>query len=123
MSYPAIQAFLPQGPTVALVVGTATSNTEFLIPGDYTNTYGDAPNNQCVRLVNVGTEAVTVNFGHSDVTATAPAAGTPESGLVLLPNTEKTLSIPTTTPVGGTYIAAIAAATGSTLYITPGIGL
>lgn len=69
-----------------------------------------------VRIVNSGTNPVFCNFGAtSGVTAVIPTAGTPQSGVMLLPNTEKTFSVP-----DGWYLAAIASATGNTLYVSAG---
>ena len=63
-----------------------------------------------VRLTNIGKQVVywRVNTGTASVTTDTP----------LLPNSSELFSVPPAT----TVIAAIAAAAGSTLYVTPGSG-
>ncbi|MGY6240550.1 hypothetical protein [Burkholderia ambifaria] len=70
----------------------------------------DAVEGGSIRMVNIGTQAVYFSFG-----GTATVA----NSMPILPNTEKTFSI----PPGTTAISAIAGATGSTLYATLGDGI
>ena len=65
---------------------------------------------QSVRLANVGTQVVFFNLGKSSA-VTATTSNTP-----LLPNTTETFTLLNDI----THIAAIAATTGSTLYVTTG---
>jgi hypothetical protein len=112
MATPVIQGklqatFFSTANTAALTVGTSTANVAIPSGGAYQ-----------VRLVNVGSNVVYIAIGTDDtVAAVVPVAGTPSPGIPLLPNSERILSIGT-----ATYIAAIAAATGNTLFITPGSG-
>lgn len=63
-----------------------------------------------VRLANVGSQVVfwKFNTGGADATADTP----------LLPNSAEVFMMPHST----TKISAVAAGTGSTLYVTPGVG-
>ena len=105
MSANLFSAFQPMGPTANVTVTTSsasvTVNSGIQVP-------------RSLYLVNVGTQTVFVAFGNSVTGATAAAA----TGLPLLPNTAKVFDVP-----GTQVVAAIAAATGSTLYITPGEGV
>lgn len=96
--------------SVALAVGTSTANVAIPPPAQ-----GNSPNMVSVRVVNSGTNLVWVNFGNSTVTAAIPATTANGAGVALLPNTEKTFLVQ-----AGSYIAAIAAATGNTVYVTAG---
>lgn len=66
-----------------------------------------------VRLVNVGSQVVFVLFGNLTVTTSGTALGMP-----LLPGSVEVFSLPPSV----TQLSAIAAATGSTLYVTCGEG-
>lgn len=68
---------------------------------------------ETLRFVNVGTQTVFVEFSSDGVTPTATLA----ASIPILPNSELVVTNPRTSNV-----AAIAAATGSTLYVTPGMG-
>ena len=103
------EAFFSTNETVALTVGTASSNVAI----SSTN-----PDLVQALFVNVGANVVYINLGTDNtVTAEIPASGTPANGIPLLPNSSIVLAIGT-----ATYIAAIAAATGNTLFVTVGSG-
>ena len=98
-------AFFSASPTSALTVGTASSNMAIGAGGH-------------VLLTNSGANVVYIALGTDNtVVAVAPIAGTPAQGIPLLPNSQTILYAGT-----GTYIAAISAATGNTLFVTPGSG-
>ena len=98
-------AFFSASPTSALTVGTASSNMAIGAGGH-------------VLLTNSGANVVYIALGTDNtVVAVAPVAGTPAQGIPLLPNSQTILYAGT-----GTYIAAISAATGNTLFVTPGSG-
>jgi len=67
-----------------------------------------------VRLMNSGTNVVFVKFGDSTVVAT-------NANLALLPNSVEVFTVPGNCP--NLYVAAIAAASGNTLYISAGDGV
>lgn len=99
------QAFTPVGATVSAAVtgsSAATALTAFAGLGGGT-----------VRVNNIGTQTIFIAFGASTVTA-ATATGMP----MIAGATE----VFTVGP-GVTHIAAIAATTGSTVYVTSGQGL
>jgi hypothetical protein len=98
------RSFFPTGNTVALTVGTTSSNVNVV-----------TTSTQCV-VTNIGTNVVYVAFGTDDtITAAIPAAGTPANGMPILPNAKMELQLG-----NASYVAAIATATGNTLMITPG---
>lgn len=66
------------------------------------------------RIANVGTQTVFIVVGAAGTTPTATVA----AGIPLLANTVEVFTFPPTVVVAG-----IAAAAGSTLYITPGQGV
>lgn len=66
---------------------------------------------QSVRIVNVGAQTIFLNFG-KDATVTASAT----TGMPMLGGTVETFLLPNDI----THIAAVAAATGSTMYVTTG---
>jgi hypothetical protein len=73
------------------------------------------------RITNIGTEAVWVAHTHAadtSPTAAIPADGASARGLMIPPNSTVTVYEPVETK-----FAAIAAATGSTIYITIGSGI
>ena len=98
------QPFNRVGPTQNITV-TATSAGISL--------GGNAAYAETLRFVNVGTQTVFVEFSSDGVTPTATLA----ASIPILPNTSLIVTNPRTSNV-----AAIAGATGSTLYVTPGIG-
>ena len=98
--------FFSASPTSALTVGTASSNMAIGSGGAH------------LLLTNSGANVVYIALGTDNtVVAVAPIAGTPAQGIPLLPNSQTILYAGT-----GTYIAAISAATGNTLFVTPGSG-
>jgi hypothetical protein len=105
--------FTALGPTVALAV-TATSQT--VDPGSswYEGT-GSA-----VRVVNDGTQTVHLEFGKSGTTPTATVAvsGGAAGSMPIKAGMTETFGFPP-----GGVLAAIAASTGSTIYVTPGEGV
>ena len=102
-------AFFSTNETDALTVGTASANVAL------SNTNTDLVQ---ALFVNVGANVVYINLGTDNtVTAGVPASGTPASGIPLLPNSALVLAIGT-----ATYVAAIAAAAGNTLFVTVGSG-
>ncbi len=101
-------SFFSTNDTVALTVGTASANVALSNTADWYQ----------ARIVNSGSNIAYVALGTDNtVTAAIPASGTPALGMPILPNSEVTLSIGS-----ATYIAAIAAATGNTLFVTVGTG-
>jgi hypothetical protein len=66
------------------------------------------------RLVNSGANVIFIEFGATGTTPTAALA----TSMPMLPNTVESFTGPP-----GTVIAVISAATGNTLYVTPGEGL
>lgn len=119
-----MQPFAPQGNTVAITVA-ATSSTAVQVP----NTQGAGLGGPNFLVTNIGTQTVFVaatgarqSDGSLTAAATATAAvipvnGTPANGWPVLANTSQTITLPP-----GAWITTIAAATGSTLYVTPGDG-
>ena len=98
--------FFSASKTGALTVGTASANLQIPSGGAH------------LLLTNSGSNVVYVVLGTDNtVTAAIPASGTPEYGIPILPNSQTMLYAGT-----GTWIAAIAAATGNTLFVTPGSG-
>lgn len=113
--------FNPLGPTFARTV-TAASTT--VVPTLTTPPAAIAPLMVALdyQFVNFGTQAVYLAYtflGTTAPTAAIPADGTSgvTLGLMILPNTTRTLELPY-----GTQIACIAAAGGSSLYATIGSG-
>lgn len=70
-------------------------------------------------LCNLGTDTVFVRFGDSAITATVPSGATGGS-LPVAAGTVMIVQAPITAP---THVAAIAASTTATLYITAGEGI
>ncbi len=97
------QPFYPGGNTQLMNVGTASSASAALPSGSTS-----------VRLMNYGGGLVYTNFGAA---ASIPTSGASAAGFPLLPNSSETFSVP-----NGTTVNAIAVASGSILYITPGEG-
>lgn len=97
-----VRPFSPVGSTVNLVLAATSANVKVTRP-----TIGT----QTLRLTNSGTAPVFVAFGKDNTVVATEATGFPvlgnESVNVLLPNDIS-------------YVAAIATAAGSTLYITTG---
>jgi hypothetical protein len=106
------EAFTPAGKTTAIAV-TAASQA---VPVDF-NTPINYVTQQYIMTV-VGSQPVTLAYGASAPTAIIPVAGTPQFCIVLPGDSSQTYSFPQ-----GTYFAAIAAAAGSTLYMTAGAGV
>ena len=101
-----MKALIIIGSTVNQSVGTSTAATQ-VFSGNPQNSSAQ------VLLTNVGSNTVFVAFGDSTVTTTVTA------GCPLLANSAQTFSVKAT----DTHFAAISAATGNTLYATPGQGL
>ncbi len=98
--------FFSASDTAELTVGTASSNMAIPSGGGH------------LLLTNVGSNVIYIALGTDNtVSAAIPSAGTPAHGLPLLPNSQLMIYAGT-----GTWIAAIAAATGNTLFVTPGNG-
>jgi hypothetical protein len=106
-----VTAFYPQGNTVNQAVTASTAN--FQVPGN--------ANQTSYLFTNVGANTVFFAFG-TTTPGSNPAASTvtvsATTGTPLLPNTAQTFSGP-----ANAWVAVIAAATGNTLYVTPGDGL
>ena len=97
--------------TQALVVGiTASSITLTFAPS------GIVPSGLQLLLFANGTAPVFVSFTGS---AVIPTAGTPQEGIWIPAGIEKAITPPTDSVV---TLSAIAAATGTTLYVTQGYG-
>lgn len=115
--------FNPITETAALTVTATSARVELPSSG-----FDALPNMVSVRVVNIGTNPVFVTFGSSTVTAAIPTSGNTGSGVMLLPNTEKVFlaqsgaaaTDPAFSTTAGVYIAAIAASTGNTIYVTVG---
>ncbi len=111
--------FNPQSPTAALTVIATSASVK--VP-----TTNSSPNLVSLRIVNDGTNFVYVNFGASGVTAAIPASGATTTGLMLLPNSvtyvmvQSGYSEDNPDNTSAVYVAAIAGATGNTIYITVG---
>ena len=118
------QPFTPQGNTVAVTV-TGTSSTAVQAP----NIQGVGLGSGQYTVTNIGTQTVFIvatNARQSDgslttaaqaAAAVIPVNGTPANGFPILANTSQTLTF---SP--GAWFTAIASATGSTLYLSPGDG-
>lgn len=100
-----MEAFAPVTATINLPVTATTANVSL-------RSLSPVVNQPVVRLANVGTQTIFVNFGIAGVTATTTA------GFPMIANSVGCFSIPVT----ATHIAAIASAVGSTLYATVGAG-
>ncbi len=99
--------FFTAANTAALTVTATSANVAIPVGGD-----------GHLLLTNDGTNIVYIALGTDNTVAAAiPVNGTPANGIPLLPNTQMQIFAGT-----GTYIAAIAGATGNTLFITPGYG-
>lgn len=96
-----LRAFESLGNTVNLAVLATTANVAVSAPG---------MGNRTIRIVNVGTNVVFINIGTSGVTATTTTS------IPLLPNSAEVFFLRRE----NTHVAAIAGATGNTLYITTG---
>ncbi len=109
-----LQAFSPARDTVAVTVGTASANAQLPLREPSGLSQGTVE----VRLLNVGTNVVFVAWATgAPPTAVAPVSGTPQNSIPLLPNSSEVFLLP-----DGAYLAAIAAATGNTLYASVGQG-
>lgn len=98
-----VRPFGQVGNTVNVAVTTAgTSRVAVTRPGVGTQT---------VRIVNSGTETIFLTFG-KDATVTSSTA----TGMPMLAGTIETFLLPNDI----THIAAVAAATGNTMYVTTG---
>jgi hypothetical protein len=101
MSQLYIRPFMVKGNTVNLAVTNASARVAVTRPG---------VGIQSIRLTNIGTQNIFITIGTSTVTS-AVATGFP-----MLPNTVETFML----DKESTHIAAIADASGSTLYVTTG---
>lgn len=103
-------AFRPVSTTLALAVGTSASSvTLTTIPT------GIVPTGLALLAFANGTEPVFINWTG---TAVLPASGSPTSG-VWVPAGQQVMILP---PAGAlTTVSAIAASTGTTLYLTQAI--
>lgn len=100
------RAFRPQGVNNTVNLAVTAASQLLAIP----NT---AQGTRSVRVVNSGTQTVFLDF----VTTTGTAVAT--TSMPVLANTVEVFTFGNDV----THITAIAAATGSTIYITPGEGL
>lgn len=101
-------AFYPYDPGDAITV-TASVTTTTLATG---MTAKAAQNAECYLFTNSGANTVFFSWTNANVTT---SNGTP-----VLPNTAQTFKGP---PVANATLYVIAAATGNTLFVTPGEGL
>jgi hypothetical protein len=101
MSQLYIRPFMVKGNTVNLTVGTSSARVAAT---------GSGQGIQSIRLTNTGSNTVFIKIGNSTVSATVAA------GFPMLPNTVETFML----GKDDTHIAAIAASTGNTLYVTTG---
>ena len=97
--------------TQALVVGTTASSLTLAFAPS-----GIVPTGLSISLFANGSAAVFVSFTG---TAVIPVAGTPQEGLWVPAGQIRTVTAPTDAL---TTLSAIAAATGTTLYVTQGYG-
>lgn len=102
MSYVYVRAFQPVSPTVNLTVIASSANVRVTRPNTGTQT---------VRLHNSGTNIIFVEFGTTNAVVATVAGSFP-----LLPNSVETFTMKNDL----SWVAAIAGATGNTLYITSG---
>lgn len=102
------EAFTPNGKTTAIAV-TATSQAMTTDTSIYMPQY---------VLTVIGSQPVTLAYGVSAPTAVIPVAGVPQQCVVLPADSSQTYSFPP-----NSFFAVIAAATGSTLYMTAGSGV
>jgi hypothetical protein len=100
-------AFAPNSPNATINVAV-TASSQALGPLKVSST-------SQARFVNSGTQVVFIDI--VSAAASAPTAAVATS-MPMLPNTVEVFSVPQ-----GAQIAVIAAAVGSTLYVTPGDGL
>ena len=98
------EPFNPAAATVNVAVTATSASVALPAAADYADT---------LRLVNVGTQTIFVEVSSGAAAATATSA----SSLPMLPNTELVIEAPRSK-----FVSAVAAATGSTLYATAGIG-
>lgn len=101
MSQLYIRPFGPVGDTVNLAVTATTGSVALTRSGVGT---------QSIRVLNTGTQTVFINVGASAVTAVLATS------MPIFPGTVETFLLKN----DQTHVAAIAASTGSTLYITTG---
>lgn len=97
-----VRPFQILGNTANLTVGTSSSNVLIPLGGI---------GNKSIRVFNSGTNVVFFKLGTGNTTSASASTDTP-----LLPNSVETFFLQNEV----TYIAAIAAGTGNTLYVTPG---
>lgn len=107
-----LESFTPVGKTTALAV-TASSQAVVIDYGTATS----AMANQFICTV-VGSQPVTLAYDVTAPTAITPTAGTPTQTVVLPADSTQTFTFPYKS-----LLAAIAPATGSTLYLTVGTGV
>lgn len=96
-----LRPFSPAGDTVSLAVLTTSANKAVTAP---------AIGNRSIRIYNAGTAEVFIAIGDSSVTVTA------SNGIPLKPGDFEIFLLKN----NATHVAAIAAATGSTIYLTTG---
>jgi hypothetical protein len=116
--------FQPQGNTAAITV-IATSSTAVQVPNAQGTTLG-AGN---FMLTNVGTQTAFVTVTPPIVAGATTTAGTATAAVIPVPGTPaNAIPVAANTQVirsfaPGSWFTTIAAATGSTLYVTPGDGI
>ncbi len=104
MSYFIVRPFTVVGDTENMAVAATTASVAVTRSG---------MGLQALRLVNAGTQTVFIALGTSTVTATTTAS------MPLVAGAVEIIALPKEV----THVAAIAGATGSTLYITTGEGI
>lgn len=105
--------FVASTQTGALTVGTSSTSAQLPLINPNTSASGRVQ----VMVTNIGTNVVFLNFGVGAATAGVPATGTPAYGQPLAPYSTQPFTVQ-----DGAYIAAIAAATGNTVYFVVGEG-
>lgn len=90
--------------------GSATTNVAVTGTAANVTISASHPWATTVRLANIGTQAIFVQFGGTATSTTS---------MPMAPNTVEYMTLPND---GGTTISAIAGTTGSTLYATLGVG-
>lgn len=100
-------SFFPINKTTALVAGTTSTSVEM----DFSN----STNAYQATITNIGTQTVFVALGVSGEASAQIPTSAAEYGIPIPANTTALVHIGT-----ALYIAAIASATGSTIYITTG---
>lgn len=111
-------AFAPMGPTVAVAIGTGAPTVAAQVPSPGVN----SQNSFGVRIYNPGANDVWVGWGATQAAAIAnsviPTVGTSTLAVPIKAGTSAVLNFPV-----GTFFTGITTSTGSTLYLTPGLGI